>query len=1093
MASHDSLTMIGGDGKLLPSLATSWIRISPTCVEFELRRNVFFHNGEVFNSIAVEKTLKAQTDPKNNSPTGLAILSPISQVEIMDDYKVRIHTSFPDSMLPWRLTLFSSIVPPKLLEEKGVEVFKDHPIGTGPFIFESMEKGKEIRYKKNPDYWGNRPSIEGFKFVIMPAPYWVEALIEDKLDMVYGLHGVQAPILENRNDIVIKSRLSALSHWFLLSQNGALADKRVRLALNLAIDNHMLSKVQAQDTSVPQKCVGTEGQFGYNPDVMVHPFNQEKARELLEEAGFPNGFTMKGLVADHSASLVQMIAAYLSDINVNLDYEVIPRTVWMDKVPNARMTGKGRYSGDFAVTPVDNPIMYTGFHHYIFLMSEGPFSLLENKAYDEKFIGAMTDPIESEKKLQDLDKYVHDEALLLFTVQSSALVAARKGVEFEISNNGHMDTFTWLSLKDNRTKEIHPEWQYDYLDFETPIHPQEFKKVFEGTQHSADMFYFPPEKLSDKRLQKMVSNLNYQHQIKILQEKLRFYQIVQFLNKARDMEGILDASRFSGIANFNLRGELVLSNATFLDLFGKDIKNANLKSLFISETEWNKFRDILDIEGGFFGSINLVKSDKSILEAQAACSLRRGSSGETIGYLLILRDESEERKLKYELEKSYNEMEERVIQRTSELQKTLSEVQELKFIQDGDYYLTTLLVDPLGMNKVESNEVNVEFLVKEKKQFTFKGKDYEIGGDINVAQTIFLKGKPYTLFLNADAMGKSIQGAGGVLVLGSLFRAIVERTRISPIEKEYYPERWLKNAINEIHLVFESFNCSMLVSLIVGLIDDRTGFMYYINAEHPWPVLFRDGKACFLDTTAGLRKLGTPNLNLNIEIKTFKLEPEDIVFVGSDGKDDILIESEDGQKKINESENLFLQIVEEAQGDMNKIHFNLLGEGELSDDLSILKITYQPILTNLSKEPDQTCLPIELTALERLFTEYPKSEVVFTKLLKSYSDSKEYSKAAHLIEKYLEYFPESKELIYKASTFHKKTRNINKSIDLGERIRLRDQCYGRNLISLADSYAYIGNTERASKLLNELLSKEPMHPKGLLLKEMIHKKAQRNL
>jgi hypothetical protein len=90
-------------------------------------------------------------------------------------------------------------------------------------------------------------------------------------------------------------------------------------------------------------------------------------------------------------------------------------------------------------------------------------------------------------------------------------------------------------------------------------------------------------------------------------------------------------------------------------------------------------------------------------------------------------------------------------------------------------------------------------------------------GDFCCAHKITLRGKEYIFCVNADAMGKSIQGAGGALVLGSVLEAIVERTKYDDIFKEQYPEQWLKNAFVEIHKVFESFDGSMLVSCILVL------------------------------------------------------------------------------------------------------------------------------------------------------------------------------------------------------------------------------------------------------------------------------------
>ncbi|TGL61598.1 hypothetical protein [Leptospira sarikeiensis] len=97
-----------------------------------------------------------------------------------------------------------------------------------------------------------------------------------------------------------------------------------------------------------------------------------------------------------------------------------------------------------------------------------------------------------------------------------------------------------------------------------------------------------------------------------------------------------------------------------------------------------------------------------------------------------------------------------VEEKTSELRETLRTVEELKKQQDGDYFLTSLLIKPLGINRTSGRKVKVDFLIKQKKNFVFKGKESEIGGDICIAQEISLRGKDYTVFLNADAMGKSL-------------------------------------------------------------------------------------------------------------------------------------------------------------------------------------------------------------------------------------------------------------------------------------------------------------------------------------------------
>ncbi|MCB1310318.1 MAG: stage II sporulation protein E, partial [Leptospiraceae bacterium] len=148
-------------------------------------------------------------------------------------------------------------------------------------------------------------------------------------------------------------------------------------------------------------------------------------------------------------------------------------------------------------------------------------------------------------------------------------------------------------------------------------------------------------------------------------------------------------------------------------------------------------------------------------------------------------------RLSIQVEDLNRNLEKKVEQRTEELRNTLKEVRTLKEQQDGDYFLTSLLVRPLGGDYSRSEFVNVSMVERQKKKFTFRGRNSEIGGDLNLAQDIQLYGRNYTAFLNGDAMGKSMQGAGGALVLGTVFRSILNPTLKSSQMQQRHPEQRL--------------------------------------------------------------------------------------------------------------------------------------------------------------------------------------------------------------------------------------------------------------------------------------------------------------
>ncbi|TGL07270.1 SpoIIE-like protein phosphatase [Leptospira bouyouniensis] len=428
-------------------------------------------------------------------------------------------------------------------------------------------------------------------------------------------------------------------------------------------------------------------------------------------------------------------------------------------------------------------------------------------------------------------------------------------------------------------------------------------------------------------------------------------------------------------------------------------------------------------------------------------------------------------------------LETKVKERTLELENSLEEVKKLKFQQDGDYFLTHLLLKPLGKNQVSSEFVSIDFFLKQKKRFEFKGKEYEIGGDLNIAHNVILQGKKFSVFVNSDAMGKSMQGAGGALVLGAVFQSIIERTYLSSNTYNQSPERWLKNAFIEMHKIFEGFDGSMLVSLVIGLIEEDTGFLYFINAEHPWLILYRDEKASFLENELSYRKLGTKGLNSGIFIKTFRLLPGDTIISGSDGRDDLLLFSEQiesNQRQINQDENLILSYVEQGKGELDSI-FNILSKnGEITDDLSLIRVHYKgnsELLPNpgFSKSYQTAKKLVEvgnidaaIDSLQKQILAQPITNKRFHKLLaKLHFKRKEYTEATEHAQVYLESHPFDLNFMELSSILLHKAGKIDQAIEISERIRLREPKTSKNTFHLIRLYLVKENTQRAKEILNE--------------------------
>jgi len=458
------------------------------------------------------------------------------------------------------------------------------------------------------------------------------------------------------------------------------------------------------------------------------------------------------------------------------------------------------------------------------------------------------------------------------------------------------------------------------------------------------------------------------------------------------------------------------------------------------------------------------------------------------------------------LQQYASQLEQKVQERTKELENTLQEVQALKDQQDGDYFLTSLLLQPFSTNHTMHDRVQIDFLLEQKKKFTFRQYAKEIGGDLNIANQIELNGRTYSVFLNADAMGKSMQGAGGALVLGSVFESIITRTQLAPEARKTYPERWIKNTFIELHKVFEGFDGSMLVSLVLGLVDNETGLLYFINAEHPWIVLYRDGIASFMEDELMFRKLGTSGVAGEIFIRTFQLEQGDVVIAGSDGRDDLLISlTADGKRIINEDEKLFLRIVERGKGDLEKIYEELHRVGTLTDDLSLLRVAFVEerdkvkiekeklkdikILLSKAKEASASSdLQEAIVYLEKANSLEKNIPEIKKKFIQLYLKIKDYGKAKSMAQDYSDLKPMDTEIMYITAFCARKVADLKTAVDFGERVRLRDPNHVKNLINLGQTYLALKNEERAANILQSAISIDPQNQSLIRLREHIERK-----
>ncbi|HNM03882.1 MAG TPA: SpoIIE family protein phosphatase [Leptospiraceae bacterium] len=411
-------------------------------------------------------------------------------------------------------------------------------------------------------------------------------------------------------------------------------------------------------------------------------------------------------------------------------------------------------------------------------------------------------------------------------------------------------------------------------------------------------------------------------------------------------------------------------------------------------------------------------------------------------------------------------LEKKVQQRTKELSMTLEQVTELKKQQDGDYFLTSLLLSPLSGKKGISESVKAEIIVSQKKKFDFKKWKSEIGGDFCRTEQIQMNGKVYTIAVNADAMGKSMQGAGGAIVLGAVFDTIIKRSH----GLEISPEKWLKDCFTELHSVFISFEGSMLVSAVICIIEEDTGLMCYINAEHPFVILHRDERSEFIDTECIYRKLGTELTKEMVFVRTHQFHMNDRILLGSDGRDDLVFPD---TGEMNSDPELFLKICQESNCDVYSIAEFIKNNYEMTDDFSLLSLEYrkQTAADIWKKEDiqDDACFYENPLLLLRQYEEgVIQNPYSLRKIIVPLIQKKNFSGAEKAASIFTGLIPSDTEALFLLSYIYRKKGNFLKAAEVGERIRCREPVHIRNLWNLGECYFETGAQEKLKKLINIL-------------------------
>ncbi|MFO7740727.1 MAG: ABC transporter substrate-binding protein [Anaerolineae bacterium] len=342
---YDSLVYLNPDAEIEPGLAESWeLSEDGTEYVFKLREDVTFHNGEPFTA---DDVVFSWEHGKQDEMKWSDKWKEGETVEKVDDYTVRITTDGPRPLLLKTMATIWGIIPKDYMEEVGLEGFNEHPVGTGPFMFEEWFRGDHITYKANPDYWREGcPKVETLIFRPIPESATRAAAVQaGEIDIAPRLSAEEAQRLMGPDVKVLKYPLWRAYYVTFNNLTTGVGkpteDARVRQAMNYAVDvQAIIDSILGGYGKPAATYAATTGELGYGA---VEPFgyDPDKAQELLTEAGYSDGFSIDMACPagaySHFEEVCQAIAGYLGDVGIDTSLEIMESGHYWDLEANKEL------------------------------------------------------------------------------------------------------------------------------------------------------------------------------------------------------------------------------------------------------------------------------------------------------------------------------------------------------------------------------------------------------------------------------------------------------------------------------------------------------------------------------------------------------------------------------------------------------------------------------------------------------------------------------------------------------------------------------------------------------------------------------------
>jgi len=410
LALHDAVLKPLPGNPMTPALAESW-NVAPDGLvyDFVLRRGARFHNGEPVTAEDVKFSFE-----RYRGVAARPLKDSVAAVETPDPGRVRFRLKrpWPDFMTFYiGATGAGWIVPKKYVEKVGDEGFKKMPIGAGPYRFVSFTPGVELVVEAFDQYWRKAPSVKRLVLKAIPDETTrLAALKRGEVDVAYNIRGALAEEIRRSPGLTLKTNVGQATHWIYFPEQwdpkSPWHDRRVRLAANHAIDRQAMNQADALGFSkITWSIIPSSFEFYWQPP--GYSYDPGRAKKLLAEAGYPNGFDAGDYFCDAAIVFVgEPVVNYLNAAGIRVRLRPIERAAffkgWADKKYKGLIQGASAAYGS-AATRIEAFIAGGGAYVY------GSYADIDGLFQEQ---ASELDPKRREATLHRIQQLIHDKVMI---------------------------------------------------------------------------------------------------------------------------------------------------------------------------------------------------------------------------------------------------------------------------------------------------------------------------------------------------------------------------------------------------------------------------------------------------------------------------------------------------------------------------------------------------------------------------------------------------------------------------------------------------------------------------------------------------------